>query len=657
MGAIRPGAKLQIDGKSYVVDRELDSDEWQLEDMTSRRILTYSLTQLRILVEENRLIFMRAIPLPANGSAVINLEVSEELREEAKVRRMYVKAVDGLALTSQLFKDAIARLWNQKRVPAQCPHPVTVHRWRNLYQRADQNIAALVTQTHRKGNRKARYPAECEALIQQAIDEVYMTRQQRTLKDTWERAVYLLTKENKLRPSIDQLPLPGQKAIKRRIEDIPAYDREVARKGRDSARNTYRSVKGHFAVARPLSRAEIDHTLLDIVVTDDITGHALGRPYITICVDVYSRAILGFHIGFNPPSFLTVASCMRHAILPKEKLRDLYPDIRNSWFSHGVMDVISVDNGPEFHSDSFEQACFALNIDIDYAPRKTGYAKPIVERIIGNINRGLVHSMPGTTFSNISQKGDYNPLKNATVRLGKLRQILCHWICDVYHREVHRTLGMTPYEAWTGNISTVDINYPDNSLELDAVLGWRLKRRLTHKGIEYMGLFYNSHELASLRRNLGDAIDVEVRVDQDNIGRLFVLSPRSGQPIVVPALRRDYAEGMCLYQHKVCRENADKMLGGMEVEQLIEAKQKIFEYIEEEKRAKKASSRTRAKESRFLNAGGDKKSARLAIEAVGAPTKHIARDFIHDLLAVEHPQKLSVQYRERGKNQQIRWES
>lgn len=110
MGAIRPGAKLQIDGKSYVVDRELDSDEWQLEDMTSRRILTYSLTQLRILVEENRLIFMRAIPLPANGSAVINLEVSEELREEAKVRRMYVKAVDGLALTSQLFKDAIARL-------------------------------------------------------------------------------------------------------------------------------------------------------------------------------------------------------------------------------------------------------------------------------------------------------------------------------------------------------------------------------------------------------------------------------------------------------------------------------------------------------------------------------------------------------------------
>jgi putative transposase len=645
MGAIRPGAKLQIDGKNYVVDRELDGDEWQLEDMVSRRIHTYTLIQLRILLEEQRLTFLRAIPLPGNGSAVIKFEIDEALREEAKVRRMYVKAVEGLALTSPLYKDVIARLWNQKKVPVRCPHPVTVHHWRNRYQSADGNIAALVTQTHRKGNRKARYPEECEVLMQQAIDEVYLTRQQRTVKATWERAAYLLIKENKLRPAIDQLPLPSWRAIKNRIEAIPAYDREVARKGRDSARNTFRSSMGHFDVARPLSLAEIDHTLLDIVVTDDKTGHTLGRPYMTICVDVYSRAVLGLHIGFNPPSFLTVASCLRHAVLPKERLRDLYPDIRNSWFSHGVMDVISVDNGPEFHSDSFEQACFALNIDINYAPRKTGYAKPIVERIIGHINQGLIHSMPGTTFSNIAQKGDYNPVKNATVRIGKLRQIISYWICDVYHREIHRTLRTTPYDAWTRNISTVDINYPDSSIELNAVLGWRLKRQLTHKGIEYMGLFYNSTELSNLRRRLGAELTVEVRIDQDNIGCLIVISPKSGQPIVVPALRSEYAEGMCLYQHKVCRKYARRYLGGEEIEQLIVAKQKIFEYIEEERAVKKRINRTRVKEARYL-AGRGNRSERIADSGTSVKAiQKVSRDFVDELFEMERPEVLGVQYR------------
>lgn len=646
MGAIRPGTKLQIDGNSYVVDRELDGGEWQLEDMASRRMHTYTLIQLRTLIEEHRLTFLRAIPLPGNGSAVIRLEIDEELREEAKVRRMYVKAVEGLALTSQLYKDVIARLWNQKRVPVRCPHPVTVHNWRNRYQKADGNIAALLTQTSRKGNRKPRYPTECEILMQQAIDEVYLTSQQGTIKQTWERAIYLLTRENKLRPAIDQLPIPGRKAIKSRIEKIPAYDREVARKGRDSARNSFRSVKGHFVAERPLSRAEIDHTLLDIVVTDDVTGHILGRPYMTVCVDTFSRAILGLHIGFNPPSFLTVSSCLKHAILPKEKLRELYPDIKNEWFSHGVMEVISVDNGPEFHSDSFEQTCFALNIDIDYAPRKTGYAKPVVERVIGHINRGLIHSMPGTTFSNVAQKGDYNPVKNATIRIGILRKIICHWICDVYHREIHRTLRMSPYDAWAGNISTTEINYPDNTLELNTVLGWRLKRRLTHKGIEYMGLFYNSKELTNLRLQLGSALDVEVRVDQDNIGSLYVISPRSGQPIVVPALRKDYAEGMCLYQHKVCREYAKSTFGSDEVGQLLEAKQKIFDYIEEERSVKKRVNRTRAKQARYLSAGGAGLS--LNSHTPVSALKEVSRDFVAGLFDMEKPEALDVQYRRRS---------
>jgi len=42
-----------------------------------------------------------------------------------------------------------------------------------------------------------------------------------------------------------------------------------------------------------LDRWEIDHTLLDVLLVDDETGLIIGRPYITVVLDKFSRMIMG----------------------------------------------------------------------------------------------------------------------------------------------------------------------------------------------------------------------------------------------------------------------------------------------------------------------------------------------------------------------------
>src|ERR1019366_5694076 len=133
---------------------------------------------------------------------------------------------------------------------------------------------------------------------------------------------------------------------------------------------------------------------------DEESGLPLGRPWLTICIDDFTRCILGLFISFEPPSYLSVARCLKNAFLPKTSLQEKYPSVKNRWDAHGIMRELVVDNGREFHSKSLEAACYSVGTEIHYAPRKVAWFKGKVERVQGTLNRGVAHGTPGTTFSN-----------------------------------------------------------------------------------------------------------------------------------------------------------------------------------------------------------------------------------------------------------------
>ena len=596
--AFKQGTQVSFQGKTYVLLRKVTDDTWQLEEMRSKRIHEYTDTQLRIYYADSKLIFLNDGDIALSGAhneqiGKSHQDITAAQWELAKLRRIYVHAMLDLPNTRELIAPAINVVWQRIRQPETPPSCISVYRWKQRYLKAGKDIISLVPQNARRGNRSSRIPHEVVRIVEQAIEDTYLTLERKTIQDTLDQAIIRVSHENKLRPDALQLPLPTYRLVKRLIEALPAFDRYAARHGRTAAVKRFRSVQAHRTTAAPLERAEIDHTLLDLMVIDDQTGLPLGRPWITACIDDYTRCMLGIYVSFEPPSHFTVARCLKHAFLPKAGLSQDYPTIKNRWEAHGVMRELVVDNGAEFHSASLENACYSLGIEIHYSARKTPWFKGKIERFLGTLNRAVAHGNPGTTFQNIFDKEEYDPSKHAVVRYSILKEIICTWIADVYHQKVHRTLGVPPAAMWSKSITSEEILVPDDPARLDAILGRSEERRLTHKGIELYGLHYNSSELTELRRKLGDKLDVEIRVDTADLGQIVVFSPDKRQMFRVSALNSDYAAGLSEWQHRICKRFAARELEQYSPAAWLEAKARIAKLIDEEFMHKKQKTRTK----------------------------------------------------------------
>lgn len=593
--AFQAGTVVEIQGKLLQLVRQIGNQTWQLEDLRTKRIQEYTVFQLQELYVAGQLIFARSTNIVTSASVggASFRQLGEKQLEEAKIRRAYAMAVMEVPNSAEAMGQAIAEVWQRLRKPECAPHWTTVYRWKVKLQKAGKDILSLAKSSHLQGNRTRRYPQEVLDTVNTSIERCYLSLERKTIQDTLDDALATVLQENRLRPEALHLPLPTRRLVTTTIEAIPAFDRYSARHGRVAATKRFRAVLAHRTTAGPLERAEIDHTPLDLMVIDDDTLLPLGRPYLTACIDDNSRYPLGLHLGFEPPSYLTVARCLKHAFLPKTDLQGKYPSIKNAWHAYGVMRELVVDNGAEFHSTSLENACYSLGIEIHYSARKTPWFKGKIERFLGTLNRAVAHGNPGTTFSNIFDKEEYDPSKHAVIRLSKLREIINMWVVDVYAQQPHRALNAPPAVVWQSSIRPEDILLPDDPAQLDAILGRSEDRRLTHKGIELHGLLYNSPELTSLRRRLGDKLDVEVRIDDSDLGQIIVLSPDKTQMFKVPSLTPDYAMGLSAWQHRVCKKYAARQLEKYDSTSWLEAKAAISRLIDEEFMHKKQKSRSR----------------------------------------------------------------
>jgi putative transposase len=57
----------------------------------------------------------------------------------------------------------------------------------------------------------------------------------------------------------------------------------------------------------PLDLMQIDHTLVDVIIVDEEDRLPIGRPWLTLAIDIASRAVAGFTVSLDPPSTVSVA--------------------------------------------------------------------------------------------------------------------------------------------------------------------------------------------------------------------------------------------------------------------------------------------------------------------------------------------------------------
>jgi len=59
-----------------------------------------------------------------------------------------------------------------------------------------------------------------------------------------------------------------------------------------------------------LERVELDHTVLDLIVVDEEDRLPIGRPTVTLALDVYSGLPAGLYVGFEPAGYGAAMRCL-----------------------------------------------------------------------------------------------------------------------------------------------------------------------------------------------------------------------------------------------------------------------------------------------------------------------------------------------------------
>jgi len=151
---------------------------------------------------------------------------------------------------------------------------------------------------------------EREELLQVCLREFYLTSQR--------PSIGALAREVRRRFSELQLPTPNYRTVQRRVEALDQRLVVGKREGSKRARGKFGPVGvSTLSTDVPMDVLQIDHTLVDLIVVDRELRLPIGRPWLTLAIDIASRAVVGFSVSLDAPSALSVSLVLSHAVLPK----------------------------------------------------------------------------------------------------------------------------------------------------------------------------------------------------------------------------------------------------------------------------------------------------------------------------------------------------
>ena len=441
----------------------------------------------------------------------------------------------------------------------------TIRRWLTRWRRSGAERAVLSPKHGRQGARGKsrrhgwlkRFP-QLAQMVERALSEVYLTTARRPLSAVVRRTLEEIQRYNSRTTAAQALPVPKPgtlaRALARRVAQLDPYEVDRARWGRRIADQRHRSTSRQQLASRILERVEIDHSPLKIVVGGK--AGPIGQPWLTVLIDYYSRMIVGFCIGFEPPSYAVIMEALRQAILPKSFVRERYPDIANPWPCYGVPEKLVCDRGADLTSKDLEQAAFQLGMELDFMPPRTPHLKGTVESFFDTLNDQLLAALPGRTFRSWEKRADYSADDGPLLPYEALVEIIHRHLIDVYAQEKHPTAAKTRLEMWQESAAEFPPALPATPDDLLVLLSKSTERSLSVRGIELAGMFYQSDELAALRAQLAahnlSADRLIVRYNPWDLGSIWVLHPVTRTYLRAPAV--DSAlQGLTTYQWRVLR--------------------------------------------------------------------------------------------------------
>ena len=347
-----------------------------------------------------------------------------------------------LSVANRRFNAVLCQLRGEP-APATCQVSArTLRLWVSRYRKAEGcfggGYLGLLPRGRERGNRRSRLPTATQTLLLKSIENDYETLKQKTRLACWAAlkrecdaggisapsyATFCATvrKRNRFAQVLKRL---GRRAAYQHEPQYWELDRKTPRHG-----------------DRPFEIGHVDHTQLDVELICSRTGHALGRPWLTLVTDAFSSRVLAVYLTFDAPSYrscmMALRECVRrHAHLPQ---------------------VLVVDGGREFGSVFFEGLLARYECTKKTRPPAKARFGSVVERLFGTANTQFIHNLKGNTqiTRNVRQvTKSVDPKGQAIWYLPELYDALCQYFYSIYDTADHPALGQSPREAYRLGLET-----------------------------------------------------------------------------------------------------------------------------------------------------------------------------------------------------------
>jgi putative transposase len=277
--------------------------------------------------------------------------------------------------------------------------------------------------------------------------------------------------------------LPSYPAIYRTVRAIPAGLLTLAHQGTRAYSETFDLVHRREA-SRSNAIWQADHAQLRIrLIRED---GSTARPWLTIVIDDYSRAIAGYYLGFEAPSVLRTSLALRQGIWRKSDPR---------WQVCGIPDVLYTDNGSDFTSRHMEQVAIDLKIRLVFSTPGHPRGRGRIERFFRTVNDMFLCTLDGY-LGKVRRK--------PSLTLEQLDTRFRSFLLDEYHCRLKSEDGPAPTRRWEDGGFLPRM--PESLEKLDLLLVHEIReRKVRPDGIHFHCLRYLSPTLAAY---VGESITV-----------------------------------------------------------------------------------------------------------------------------------------------------
>ena len=320
------------------------------------------------------------------------------------------------------------------------------------------------------------------------------------------------------------LPAPSDSTVRSVVAALDPGLR--AHEGDEAYRDQFELVHRRTA-ACPNEQWQADHSLLDVQVLD--TKRQPARPWLTVVLDDYSKAVAGYTVFLGDPTAEQTALALHQGAGRKSN---------PAWPVTGLPDVLCSDHGSDFTRARLERVCLDSHIHLVHSRVGVPQGRGKIERFFGTVTSELLPHLPG----HIPHGTHGQPVTPPALTVAQLDGILERFVVEGYHARPHSETGQPPVTRWLGNGGLPRLPAHPEDLDL-LLLTAATGRKVQRDGIRFASTRYVSPVLAAyfgetvtIRYDPRDA--AERRVDHQNQYLCRAIAPElAADTVTLPCAR------------------------------------------------------------------------------------------------------------------------